>query len=172
MCNDTKGYFDMRRLNHAGLVGINPFMAVTFVENHDVDRSDPIVTDKMMAYAYILTAEGYPTVFWKDYYNYNLKSQIDPLIKIHETLASGPTKVLYADGDIYVAARDNYIVYINDNPNSGKNAGNIKTPWPNTTLKDYTGNIKDTPKTDGSGYLINYYLWAPARSYSVWGPAK
>ena len=172
MCNDTKGYFDMRRLAYAGFTAINPFMSVTFVENHDVDRSDPIVTDKMLAYAYILTAEGYPTVFWKDYYNYNLKPYIDPLIWIHENLASGPTKVLYTDGDIYVAARDNFIVYINDNPYSGKNIGNIKTPWPNATLKDYTGNIKDTPKTDASGYLIDYYLWAPARSYSVWGKAN
>ena len=31
MCNDTKGYFDMRRLQKAGFAGVNPFMAVTFV---------------------------------------------------------------------------------------------------------------------------------------------
>jgi alpha-amylase len=175
MCNNTKGTFDMRNLDHAGLAGINPFMAVTFAENHDTDtrdngEGDPIIYDKMMAYAYILTAEGYPCVFWKDYYNFNLKEKIDPLIWIHEKLASGPTEVIYKDGDLYVAKRDNYIVYINDNPTTGKNAGNIKTPWSNATLKDYTGNVKDTPKTDASGYVTGYQLWAPARSYTVWAP--
>ena len=43
--------------------------AVTFVENHDVVRDDPIVRDKMLAYAFILTHQGYPCVFghWLDH---------------------------------------------------------------------------------------------------------
>jgi alpha-amylase len=62
MCNNP-GRFNMGDLDHAGLVGISPMNAVTFVENHDTDLqpSRKIVTDnnKMMAYAYILTSEGY-----------------------------------------------------------------------------------------------------------------
>lgn len=38
-------------------------------DNHDTDRSQPIVIDKLLAYAYILTHEGVPCIFWKDYYN-------------------------------------------------------------------------------------------------------
>ena len=37
----------------------DPFKAVTFVTNHDTDEID----DKMLAYAYILTHEGLPTIF-------------------------------------------------------------------------------------------------------------
>ena len=46
------------------------YSAVTFVENHDLrDEGRPITNDKLLAYSYILTHEGYPCVFWKDYYN-------------------------------------------------------------------------------------------------------
>ena len=64
MCNNP-GRFNMADLDHAGLVGISPLNAVTFVENHDTDlqNSQKIVTNKLMGYAYILTSEGYPSVF-------------------------------------------------------------------------------------------------------------
>ncbi|MBH0206132.1 MAG: hypothetical protein HP498_10035 [Nitrospira sp.] len=40
-----------------------PLGAVTFVENHDTrDGEKPIIRDKLLAYAYILTHEGYPCV--------------------------------------------------------------------------------------------------------------
>ena len=37
-----------------------PAQAVTFVENHDVVRDSPIINDKLLGYAFILTHEGYP----------------------------------------------------------------------------------------------------------------
>ena len=50
-----------------------PQSVVTFVENHDLrDEGRPIVNDKFLAYSYILTHEGYPCVFWHDYFNLNL----------------------------------------------------------------------------------------------------
>ena len=50
-----------------------PQSVVTFVENHDLrDEGRPITNDKLLAYSYILTHEGYPCVFWRDYFNYNL----------------------------------------------------------------------------------------------------
>ena len=49
-----------------------PAQAVTFVENHDVVRDTPIINDKLLAYAFILTHEGYPCVFWQDYFNWDL----------------------------------------------------------------------------------------------------
>ncbi len=50
-----------------------PQTTVTFVENHDLrDEGRPIINDKLLAYSFILTHEGYPCVFWHDYFNYNL----------------------------------------------------------------------------------------------------
>ena len=60
MCSNLGG-FNMAELDHAGLVGISPLNAVTFVENHDTDLNagEKIVINKMLGYAYILTSEGY-----------------------------------------------------------------------------------------------------------------
>ena len=68
MCNNP-GRFNMADLDHTGLAGTSPLNAVTFVENHDTDlqNSQKIVSNKLMGYAYILTSEGYPSVFYKDY---------------------------------------------------------------------------------------------------------
>ena len=41
MCNNA-GFFDMSQLDHAGLAGVDPLHAVTFVENHDTDGNSPI----------------------------------------------------------------------------------------------------------------------------------
>jgi hypothetical protein len=70
-----------------------PAQAVTFVENHDVVRDTPIINDKLLAYAIILTHEGYPCVFWQDYFNWNLaqpenQNGIDALVKVHEQNAA------------------------------------------------------------------------------------
>jgi alpha-amylase len=71
MSNDPS--FNMAELDHAGLAGANPFHAVTFVENHDTESRRDLVPkniqpeDKPLAYAYILTSEGLPCVFYKDF---------------------------------------------------------------------------------------------------------
>ena len=88
-----------------------PAQAITFVENHDVVRDSPIINDKLLAYAFILTHEGYPCVFWQDYFNWDLaqpnnQSGVDALIKVHEQSATGPTQVLFVnDGSASRATR-------------------------------------------------------------------
>lgn len=83
MCANP-GRFNMASLDHAGLTGVSPLNAVTFVENHDTDLNGPIVANKIMAYAYILTSEGYPCVYYRDYSTdpecYGLKPLLDNLI--------------------------------------------------------------------------------------------
>jgi hypothetical protein len=65
--------FSLRQLAAPGTVLADQTKAaVTFVENHDVVRDDPIVHDKMLVYAFILTHQGYPCVFWQDYYAWGL----------------------------------------------------------------------------------------------------
>jgi alpha-amylase len=107
MCNSRP--FNMAVLDHVGLAGSDPLQAVTFVENHDTDRSEPIFQNKIMAYAYILTSEGYPCVFYKDYstdkFCFGLKPEIDNLIFIHEQIANGDTLQRFKDFDVFAYER-------------------------------------------------------------------
>jgi alpha-amylase len=73
---DTFG-FSLTNLTHGGamsgtmsgtILAANPALAVTFVENHDLDNPDsgtydPIINDKMMAYSFILTHRGVSVCF-------------------------------------------------------------------------------------------------------------
>lgn len=167
MCNSS-GYFDMRKLSNAGLIGINSHKAVTFVSNHDTDKDHPIRNNKLLAYAYILTHEGYPTVFWKDYYIYGMKDAIRNLVWIHEHLASGSTNVLHADNDLYVARRNGYpglIVGINDS-NSWKSKW-VQTNWRNTHIHDYTGGLDDMYVGNDGRVKIS----VPPRGYTILAPS-
>jgi alpha-amylase len=82
-------------------------------DNHDTDRSQPIVIDKLLAYAYILTHEGVPCIFWKDYYNgglalANSANGIDKLCQIHRDFAGDGTSLLHSDNRLYFAQRHGY----------------------------------------------------------------
>jgi alpha-amylase len=111
MCNNAAS-FPMSSLDHAGLAGVDPLGAVTFVENHDTDRGGiggPIVRNKLLAYAYILTSEGYPCVFYRDYSKdpngFGLKDSIDRLVHIHENVASGGTLQRWKDDGVFAFER-------------------------------------------------------------------
>ena len=89
-----------------------PLRAVTFVDNHDTIRDDAnaIVRDKLMAYSCILTHEGYPSVFWMDWYNLGLAKTGTPngiaaLVAAYEKYAGGTTQVLFTSDDVYVMQR-------------------------------------------------------------------
>ena len=109
MCDD--GGFDMRGLNGLGYTALDPLHSATFVDNPDTDLSpgEQIISNKLLAYAFILTAEGYPFVYHKDYSTepgcYGLKPWIDNLVWIHENLASGNTLTRYADAQVFVHER-------------------------------------------------------------------
>jgi alpha-amylase len=158
MC-DGHGFFDMRRLDHAGLAGRDPFHAVTWVENHDTDK-DPggkIVRNKALAYAYILTSEGYPCVFYRDYSAdpgcYGMKPLLDKLVWIHEKLAGGATQQRWKDDDVFVYERQGgkrLLVGLNDNAASGRTVTVDTGFGPNRALHDYTGHAADI-RTDGAG---------------------
>ena len=110
MCNNA-GRFNMADLDHVGLAGISPLNAVTFVENHDTDLNagEKIIFNKILGYAYILTSEGYPCVYYRDYSTdqncFGLKPSIDNLIWIHENLAAGPTQQRWKDFNVFAYER-------------------------------------------------------------------
>lgn len=165
-----KGRFDMRTLATAGLIARDPGMAVTFAENHDTDRSYPTRENKRLSYAFILTSDGYPSVFWKDYYNYGMKPVIDPLVWIHENLAAGATEYRWADNNLLVYERhgkSGLLVGINDNVTDARSATVATGFGPNVALHDYTEQMPDL-RTDRDGQLT---LTVAASSYVAYAPA-
>lgn len=141
----------------------NPYRAVTFVANHDTDE---IINNKLLAYAYILTHEGYPCIFYSDYEEWLDKNKMNNLIWIHNNKASGNTSILYTDSDEYIARRNGspgLIVYIN-NSNSWLERW-VQTNWANTVIKDYTGHSNWEPATQGDKWVK---IQVPPKSYTVW----
>ena len=158
MCNNA-GRFNMADLDHVGLAGISPLSAVTFVENHDTDitSGESVVFNKVLGYAYILTSEGYPCVYYRDYDTgpdgYKLKPQIDNLIWIHEKLAEGTTQQRWKDFDVFAYERlggPRLLVGLNNNPGSARTIQVATTFGPNVQIHDYSGHAADTV-TDGGG---------------------
>ncbi|WP_046743547.1 alpha-amylase [Kordia zhangzhouensis] len=156
---------NLNRLNDDMLWKRNASRAVTFVANHDTDE---IINNKILAYAYILTHEGYPTVFYRDYEEWLNKERLNNLIWIHNNLASGNTSILYTDTDEYVSRRNGYngpglVVYINNSNNWQERW--VETNWSNTRIKDYTGHSNWEPVTQGGRWVK---IQAPPKSYTVW----
>jgi alpha-amylase len=157
MCNFPDG-FPMFSLDHAGLAGVDPLGAVTFVENHDTDRGGvggPVISNKLLAYAYILTSEGYPCVFYRDYSKdkncFGLKDKIDRLIWIHEKVADGGTLQRWKDNGVFAYERmggRHLLVGLN------KDAGTTRTITvqtgfaPNQELQNLVDDAAPRVKTD------------------------
>ena len=174
--------FNLRTLtDHGVLLWNRPGQTVTFVENHDVVRDHPIVNDKMLAYAFILTHEGYPCVFWQDYFNWGLAKPdgpdgIDALVKVHEQNAAGPTQILYADDDFYVMQRPggdgkDGLIFALNNRADWKGA-RIRTRWHNARLTPAAWYGRDMARpadkySNGSGLTD---IWAAPRGYAVYVP--
>jgi alpha-amylase len=175
MCNNGSRW-DMTQLDHGGLAGISPLQAVTFVENPDTDTDgySSVIWNKMMGYAYILTSEGYPCVYYKDYSTdgdcYGLKPWIDNLIWIHENLAFGQTVQRWKDFQCFAFERlgyPNLLVGLNNDMWNGWRTITVQTAFgPNTQLHDYTGHAGDVwtdyngvvtigvpPNDNGMGYV-------------------
>jgi alpha-amylase len=182
---DTFGY-SLRKLVDAGtLMKDRPLEAVTFVENHDIVRDNPIVNDKMLAYAFILTHEGYPCVFWQDYYTSGLdragsKNGIAALVRVHEDHAGGETSILHVDDDLYIMQRSGIgeqkgLIFVMNNRGDAWNGTWVLTPWTGTRFVPVAWRGRgDTaiPKeqwtrADGWGEF-----YAPPRGYAVYVPQE
>jgi alpha-amylase len=159
MCNNNSNWF-MGGLQGAGYIAVDPMNAVTFVDNPDTDLSfgENVIWNKILGYALILTAEGYPAVYYKDYSTdpgcYGLKPLIDNLIWIHENLAFGPTLTRWGnDQQVYVFERQGYpglLVALNNDQNNSYTRSVQTSFGANVQLHDYTGKNPDI-WTDGNG---------------------
>lgn len=127
MCNGNGSSFNMSWLNHAGLVRNNAGNAlpgtsvVTFLDNHDTGKEhDKWVTkDYHLGYAYILTHEGRPCLFYPHFFGVTqhdshnpsitvaaptwLKESIKQLISVRKLYLGGIITVLSEIGNPYPA---------------------------------------------------------------------
>jgi alpha-amylase len=159
MCDDPS--FHMSRMSDAGYVARDPFNAVTFVDNLDTDLSpgQQIVSNKLLAYAFVLTSEGYPFVSHKDYAQapgcFGLKPWIDNLIWIHENLANGETVARWSDAKVLVRERTGAPGLLTAISTDGWNDRwvNCQTDFgARVQLHDYTGRHGDI-WTDDNGWV-------------------
>ncbi len=148
MCNGDQGY-DMRWLNNAGMIrnantanSLPGTSVVTWLENHDTGKEhDKWVTkDWKMGYAYILTHEGRPCVFYPHYYGVtlvdnhdnsqtvsipiSLRDDINQLMFARRTYMGGTLEVLSDVGNPWPAA-DAHDVYIARRQGNGTKDGAI-----------------------------------------------
>ncbi|MEQ8473843.1 MAG: alpha-amylase [Marinoscillum sp.] len=165
--NDAFDGGNLNVLNEDMMWKRNSYRAVTFVTNHDTDE----IYNKMLAYAYILTHEGYPCIFYRDYEVWLDKNKLNNLIWIHNQKATGNTSILYTDNDEYIARRNGYggnpglIVYLNNSSSWVERW--VPTNWNSTQIKDFTGHSGWYPTTQGGGWVK---IQCPPNSYSVWSP--
>jgi alpha-amylase len=180
--------FSLRRLVDGGvLMKERPFEAVTFVDNHDFrgDDNPAVVNDKMLAYAFILTHEGYPCVFWQDYYSWGLgrageQNGIAALVRVHEGHAGGETSVLSVDDNLYIMQRNGFgaqkgLIFVMNNRGDARNGAWVTTRWKNTKFVPAAWYGRDDARIpqaqqtrgDGSGEF-----YAPPRGYAVYLPQE
>ncbi|SNZ04853.1 alpha-amylase [Natronoarchaeum philippinense] len=148
---------DMNALEGAGLVNQDPFSAMTFVSNHD---SAPPEYERL-AYAYILTYEGYPRV-----YNHRIGAsddEISTLLSLRRNVLSGGATTRYVDSELYVFERGDGLVVLNRG-NSRRSEWVQTTQSSGTTLTDCTGSSSDT-QVNSDGYV---QVSAPAVGYAVY----
>ena len=176
---------DLRNLRYVGLVNKFAYKdkAVTFVDNHDTNRDGEkagIYRRKYQAYAYILTREhGTPVVFWKDYYIYGMKEELDKLLLARKDFAYGPGyEVDNNDEDVYSYVRaglpdvegDGLVLMISDGESGEIITKRINSRQPNTTFYDFTGHVQEKIITDERGYGDFKVIMSENEGWSVWVP--
>ena len=176
MCNKSGDEFDMSRLAHAGMIrgfGLPVDNVVTFVDNHDTGKEHDkwIVKDYAMAYAYILTHEGTPCVFYPHFYAVtqhdvdnpslevmapsDLQQTIRQLIDIRRQYLGGTLAVLaeeIAGGDLQSPTKNLYVA--RRQGNGVKDGAIIVLNNHNTDTLSITLNVNPDGFTDWSGQML------------------
>lgn len=177
--------YDLSKIFDNTLTAANPLMSVTFVDNHDTQPGQSLqswVLDwfKPLAYALILLRnDGYPTLFYGDYYGnpgdakgeHKLLSHrklIDDFCRVRATHMNGEQKD-YFDHPQCVAwswsgseENSKSMVVVMSSGDAGMKTVQQR---PKTTYRDETGHIEETITTDENGYAD---FTCPAGKLSVW----
>jgi alpha-amylase len=188
-------HYDLRKIFDGTLVQAYPDLAVTLVSNHDTQPLQALQSVveawfKPLAYALILLRkDGYPCIFYADYYGAEYKGTGQDGKEYEITMASHQWII-----DRFLQARKSYawgeqLDYL-DHPrcigwtrtgnqdnqggmavilsNGEKGHKKMKVGSPHTQYKDLTDHIKETVKTDANGDGV---FRCESGSVSVWIPA-
>lgn len=186
--------YDMRKIFDGTLVQDQPTLAVTLVENHDsqpLQSLESVVESwfKPLAYALILLRnEGYPCIFYADYYGAHYKdvgndgNECEIWLESHREILDHMlfARQTYGYGDQYdYFDHSNTIGWMRlgdaEHPggmavvlsNGDEGTKTMEVGQPNTLYIDLTGHISDSITTNDDG-------WADFRcgagSVSVWVP--
>jgi alpha-amylase len=186
---DTAGFDLHTLLNNDTVLLTEPDRAVTFVDNHDTTQNpaDGVIHDKLLAYAFILTHQGYPSVFWLDYFDYGLArtgtpNGLDALITAHEHYAGGASTNLWVDHDLYIMQRAGYqaqgisqpgLILVLNNRGDIWNGATVQTQWSSTHLMPiaWDGHDQSRPADKYTGSDGRIDLYASPRGFVVYAPA-
>lgn len=176
--------FDMSKIFDGTLTLYKPTKAVTFVDNHDTQPGQSLQSwiqpwFKPLAYALILLrGEGYPCVFYGDYYGIphdsipSIKDQLLPLLKARQEAAYGeqhdyfdhPNTIGWTrEGD--KAHPDSGLAVIMTNGSKGEKTMFVGKQFAGQQFYDCTGNRKEIITINDEGnanFLVN------DGSVSVW----
>jgi alpha-amylase len=164
------GSFDMRGLRwHV----FDDFRRVTFVNNHDTFRRGNglhLWQRADLAYAFIMAATGYPSVYWEDLFDPTgaARGWLVNLMWIHTNYAHGAMLERWADHDLYVFERQGSLLTgLNDAPGYWRSEW-VRTEFgPNVRLHDYSGHAGDV-WTNAQGWV---QLAVPPGGYVMYAPA-
>jgi alpha-amylase len=173
------GSYDMRCILDNTLMKHIPLLAVTFVDNHDTQPLQALESMveswfKPLAYAFILLrAEGYPNVFYADYYGANYKDKgrdgneyeiwidshkaiLDRLLFARQHFAYGPQYDYIDHWDIIGWTRlgtpthpGAMAVIMSDGPGGSKW---MEVGKKDTTFYDITEHVKKPVRTNSDGW--------------------
>jgi alpha-amylase len=134
-----------------------------------------------LAYSYILTHEGYPCVFWHDYFNYSLgladtPNGIAALVQAHEKYAGGASQTLVLDNDLYIMQRTGYadkpgLIYVLNNRGDAWHGQWAGTQWPSASFQPvawWGANDRSRPDDQSTGPDGRGQFFAAARGYAVY----
>jgi alpha-amylase len=168
ICNNATHY-NMHGMKGRGMNAIDPMKSVTFVESMDSDTNGfaTVIFDKILGYAILLTQEGLPQVYIRDYLKevdcYGLQEEINKLCWVHAVLAHGSTEYRYGDNSMVVYERVGYpnllVGLNNDVWNPQWKPVTVQTGFgAHVEIKDYTGKNPTHYWTDAHGKVT---IWLP-----------
>lgn len=161
------GQYDMSKIFDGTLVQKAPGNAVTFVDNHDTQPQQGLqswVLDwfKPLAYALILLRkEGYPCIFYGDYYGLcqpvtsRHDKVIDQLLFLRQHYAYGEQIDYFQDQHIIGWTRETFgLACIMTNQNGGSLKMYVGNQFAKKSFYDYLGNCEQIVMIDEQGYGI------------------
>ena len=180
----SNGEYDMRQIFDGTIVKTNPHKAVTFVDNHDTEPGQALeswILDWFKPLAYTLTLlrkDGFPCVFYGDYYGIPEKDVapkddiLRKLLALRKYYAYGEQYDYFNDKNVVGFTRlgdyehhDSGLAVVMSDARGGGIQMNVGKNLANTVFYDCTGNLSETVYVDNDG---NGIFYCKDGSVSIW----